>query len=72
MNELIQSLQQKVGLTGDQATGAVSHIMEYLKGKLPDSLHGLLDKAASGTNLPQELESKAEGLLSSITSKFKL
>jgi hypothetical protein len=72
MNELIQSLQQKVGLSGDQATNAVNHILEYFKGKLPASLHGLLDSAASGTNLTQELESKAEGLLSSLAGRFKL
>ncbi|MDP4131770.1 MAG: hypothetical protein Q8939_16530 [Bacteroidota bacterium] len=72
MNELIQSLQQKIGLTGDQASGAVNHVMDYFKSKLPDSLHEHLDAAASGTDLTSELKSKAEGLLSSITSKFKM
>ena len=70
MNELIQSLQQKVGLTGDQATGAVNHILDYIKSKLPESMHGFLDHAASGTDLTDELKSKAEGLLSSLTSRM--
>ena len=70
MNELIQSLQQKVGLSGDQATGAVNHILDFIKSKLPESMHGLLDNAASGTGLTDELKSKAEGLLSSFTGKM--
>ncbi len=72
MNELIQTLQQKTGLTGDQATAAVNHVLDYFKSKLPDSMHGLLDSAASGTDLTQELKSKAEGLLSSLAGKFKI
>jgi hypothetical protein len=72
MNELIQSLQEKIGLSGDQATGAVNHILDYFKGKLPGSLHGLLDSAANGTDLTRELESGAQSLLSSIAGKFQL
>jgi len=70
MTELIQTLQQKTGLTSDQATAAVNYVIDYFKSKLPDSVHGLLDHAASGTNVTDELKSKAEGILSSITSKM--
>jgi hypothetical protein len=70
MNELIQSLQQKTGLTAEQASAAVSHVLEYFKSKLPDSVHGLLDHAASGTNVTDELKSKAETILASLTSKM--
>ncbi|MFI5192606.1 MAG: hypothetical protein ACHQD7_01065 [Chitinophagales bacterium] len=70
MTELIQTLQQKTGLTSDQATAAVNHVIDYFKSKLPDSVHGLLDHAASGTNVTDELKSKAEDILSSITSKM--
>jgi hypothetical protein len=51
MNELIQSLQEKVGLTGDQARDAVDHIMDYIKSKIPASLHEHLDAAAIGDTL---------------------
>ena len=51
MNELIQSLQEKIGLTGDQAKDAVNHIIEYIKGKVPASLHEHLDAAAIGETL---------------------
>ncbi len=70
MNELIQSLQQKTGMTNEQATEAVTHILDYIKGKLPESLRGFVDSAASGTDLTEEIKSKAENLLSSLTSKF--
>ena len=51
MNELLQSLQEKVGLTSEQAQGAVNHIMDYIKSKIPASLHEHLDAAAIGQTL---------------------
>jgi hypothetical protein len=51
MNELLQSLQEKVGLTAEQAKGAVDHIMEYVKSKIPASLHEHLDAAAIGNSI---------------------
>ncbi len=51
MNELIQSLQEKTGLTGEQANAAINHIMDYLKGKVPASLHQYLDGAVLGDTL---------------------
>jgi hypothetical protein len=51
MNELIQSLQEKIGLTAEQAKGAASHVMDYFKSKLPASLHEHLDTAAIGESI---------------------
>jgi nucleoid DNA-binding protein len=51
MNELIQSLQEKVGLSADQAKDAVNHVMDYVKSKLPASLHEHLDAAAIGNTI---------------------
>jgi hypothetical protein len=51
MNELIQSLQEKTGITAEQAKGAVDHIMEWLKAKLPASLHEHLDLASLGDTI---------------------
>jgi len=51
MNELIQSLQEKVGLSADQAKDAVSHIMDYVKSKVPASFHEHLDAAAIGDSI---------------------
>ena len=51
MNELLQSLQEKVGLTAEQAKGAVDHIMEYFKSKLPAVFHEHLDAASIGDTI---------------------
>jgi hypothetical protein len=51
MNDLIQSLQEKVGLTAEQAKEAASHMLEYIKAKIPASLHEHLDAAAIGETI---------------------
>ena len=51
MNELLQTLQEKLGLNADQAKGAITHVMDYFKSKLPASLHEHLDAAAIGETL---------------------
>jgi len=77
MNELIQSLQEKVGLTADQAKGAVDHIMEYVKSKIPASLHEHLDAAAigntiktKGAELFAQAQSGGSDLLKSVEEKL--
>jgi len=51
MNELLQSLQEKAGLTSQQAQDAVDHVMDYIKSKVPTSLHEHLDAAAIGETI---------------------
>ena len=51
MSELIQSLQDKIGLTADQAKAAANHVVEYIKAKVPASLHEHLDFAAIGETI---------------------
>ena len=48
MNELIQQLVSKVGVSEEQAQGSIGAVVEFLKGKLPASVHGVLDSAVSG------------------------
>jgi len=48
MNELIQNLVSKVGISEEQAQGSIGTVVEFLKGKLPASVHGVLDSAISG------------------------
>lgn len=76
MNELLQSLQEKVGLTSEQAKGAVDHIMEYIKSKLPASLHEHLDAASigntiktKGAELFAQAQSSGSELLKSVEEK---
>jgi hypothetical protein len=51
MNTLIESLQEKVGLTADQAKDAAAHMLDYIKEKIPASLHEYLDSAAIGNTI---------------------
>ena len=51
MNALIESLQDKVGLTADQAKQAAEHMMDFIKSKIPASFHEHLDAAAIGNTI---------------------
>jgi len=48
MNELIQNLISKVGISEDQAKGAVATVGEFIKGKIPESFHGQIDAVLGG------------------------
>lgn len=48
MNELIQQITSKVGISEDQAQGSVGMVIEFIKTKLPANFHGMLDGIASG------------------------
>jgi len=66
MNALIESLQEKVGLTAEQAKEAANHMMDYIKEKVPASLHEHLDAAALGDTIKTKgaeylAEAKAKG-----------
>jgi hypothetical protein len=77
MNELIQSLQEKVGLTSDQAKDAVNYVMEYIKAKIPASLHEHFDAAAIGDTIKTkgaeflaDAQTKGSGFLASAQEKI--
>ena len=77
MNELIQSLQEKVGLSADQAKDAVNHVMDYVKSKVPASFHEHLDAAAigntiktKGAELYAQAQSSGGDLLKSVEDKL--
>ena len=54
MNELIEQIVSKVGVTEDQAQGSVGMVVEFIKTKLPENLHGILDSVMSGEEIPTE------------------
>ena len=77
MNELLQSLQEKAGLTSQQAQDAVNHVMDYIKSKMPTSFHEHLDAAALGSTIKaksEELFAQAQSggnsLLKSVEEKL--
>lgn len=51
MNELIQQVISKVGISEDQAQGSVGIVVEFIKAKLPENLHGVIDSALSGESV---------------------
>ncbi len=49
MNELVQIVQQKTGLSQDMAQTVVNTVMEHLKSRLPASMSAGLDQLMGGT-----------------------
>lgn len=62
MQELIETLKQKLNLPEDKAQEAVQYVLNFIKSKLPESLHQQIDEAASGKNV-QDMISGAAGKL---------
>lgn len=73
MQEYIDELQRKVGLTAEQAKQAVEAIVGKVKSKIPESLHGAVDGIFSGK--AQEtfstFQQKAEGYANQAGDKLK-
>jgi hypothetical protein len=67
MNELVQMVQQKTGLSQDVAETVVNTVLEHLKSRLPASMSAGLDQLMSGTASADAGSSKA-GLLETAES----
>ncbi|MEM0896088.1 MAG: DUF2267 domain-containing protein [Verrucomicrobiota bacterium] len=52
MQDLIQNLVSKVGVSEDQAQGAIEQVVAFLKDKLPDQFSGVIDSALSDGTIP--------------------
>ena len=63
MEQLIQLVSEKAGISSEQATNAVATVSDYLKTKFPDALDKQLDSALSGNNVEET------SLFNSLTSK---
>lgn len=59
MQEIIQSLQQKLGVDAGKAQEAVETVVNFLKSKLPESMHQPIDAAISGGNVQGMLQGAA-------------
>lgn len=58
MQEYIDELQQKVGLTADQAKQAVETIVNKVKSKVPESFHSAIDNLFAGQTASDALKQK--------------
>lgn len=68
MEELIKQVSAKAGISEDQARSAVSTVLDFVKGRLPEPIAGQLDNVMSGEGggiggTLGDLASKAGGLL---------
>ena len=69
MNELVEKVASKVGISSEQASQAVSTVIEFVKSKLPDSIAGQLDGFIgddAGDEGSSDLLDKAKGALGGI------
>ena len=48
MDDLIKQITSKVGISDDQANGAVGVVLEFIKGKLPENMHSMIDGVIGG------------------------
>lgn len=60
MNELIQQVSQKTGLSEDKSKTAVDTVLNFLKGKLPANISSQIDHIVSGN--VGGLEEAAQGV----------
>jgi uncharacterized protein (DUF2267 family) len=68
MEELIKQVSAKAGISDDQARQAVTTVVDFIKGRLPEPIAGQLDNVMSGEGggiggTLGDLASKAGGLL---------
>ena len=63
MDELKQKLSEALNLDDEMAQKGVETVIEFLKGKLPESMHGLLDNLeGAGGDMAGNALDAAKGL----------
>jgi len=50
MNDLVQLMKDKAGLTDEQAIKAIEAMKEYLQGKVPPMFSGFVDQFFAGNS----------------------
>lgn len=68
MEELIKQIAEKFGIEADKANEIVQHVLEFVKGKLPDGLSGLVsslggEDGAGGSGLLDKAKELLGGFL---------
>lgn len=65
MEELKQKLAEVLNLDEEMAQKGVDTVVEFLKGKLPENMHGMLENLDAG-----DLAKQAEGVLGAVKGLF--
>lgn len=63
MQELIQNLKDRAGLTDDQAVKAIDTVKDFVKSKLPAAIAGNVDNWFSGLGATAPQPRKEEGFV---------
>ena len=63
MEELKNQIMSKIGIDHDQAEGAIEAVLNFIKGKLPENLHGMIDSALHGEGGAASLLDQAKNML---------
>ncbi|HET7872026.1 MAG TPA: hypothetical protein VFL42_05900 [Terriglobales bacterium] len=62
MEELINKVSQRTGLSSDKARSVVETVIEHLKAKLPSSVSGPLDNLVSGQGESSDIADRVSGV----------
>lgn len=54
MEELIERLQTKAGLTPEQAVRAIETMKEYIQGQLPPMMQGMVDQFLAASSKDED------------------
>lgn len=57
MNELVQKLKDKAGLTDEQAMNAILTMKEFIQGKVPPMFSGFVDGFFADATKPSDTDS---------------
>ncbi|MGH2643577.1 MAG: hypothetical protein ACRDE2_06495 [Chitinophagaceae bacterium] len=71
MQEYIDELQQKAGLTAEQAQQAVEIIVNKVKSKVPESFHSAIDNLFAGQTASDALKQKYQDFSDQATEKLQ-
>lgn len=72
MDQLVNTVAEKTGLSHEQASSAAEAVIGFLKDKLPAPAAGMLDSAIGGGNEGEGggLADKASGMLGNLGGMF--
>lgn len=62
MEELKNSLMEKLGIDEDGAGSAIESVVEFIKDKLPEGAQGMIDSVMNGDDVAGGVIDKIKGL----------
>jgi hypothetical protein len=72
MQEIVEQLKTKAGLTEEQAVKALETMSEFIKSKVPPMMHGMIDSfmGSSAGNIMNDMADKAKEMGKEATEKM--